>query len=273
MVMIKKTGIVGCGVIGTFVAKSVCRDLKHLTKISALCDIDTVSAEKLSRAVFGHPKVTSLDELIERSDIVVESASSEASFNIAKKALEKGRDVMIMSVGGIAAHIDQLFNLSRKAHAKIIMPSGAICGLDGIKSAKTGNINKVSLTTRKPPKGLMGAPFIKENKIDLESITEEKTIFIGSAQEAIKAFPKNINVSALLSIIGIGSEKTQVKIITSPEYMVNTHEVEVEGDFGRLIAITENVACADNPKTSFLACLSAVASLKQALEDVLRIGT
>jgi aspartate dehydrogenase len=271
--MIKKIGIVGCGVIGTFVAKSVCRDLKHLAKISALCDIDIGCAEKLSGIIPGAPRIASLDGLIECSDIVVESASSDTCFDIAKKALEKGRDVMIMSVGGIAAHAIWLFELSRKTHAKIIIPSGAICGLDGIKSAKAGNIYKVSLTTRKPPKGLMGAPYIKENKIDLESITGEKTIFTGSAREAIKAFPKNINVSALLSMIGIGAEKTRVKIITSPEYMVNTHEVEVEGDFGRLIAITENVACADNPKTSFLACLSAVASLRQALEDNLKIGT
>jgi aspartate dehydrogenase len=271
--MIKKIGIAGCGTIGSFIAKSVDRDLKHMAKITALCDMQPDSSERLSHALSGRPAIVQLSRLIELSDIVVEAASAESSFDIAKQSLSEGKDILIMSIGGILSHASELFELSARKKARIIIPSGAICGLDGIKGAKAGKINKVSLTTRKPPKGLKGAPYIVDNKIDLESINGEKIIFVGSADEAIKAFPKNINVAALLSIIGIGAKKTQVKIITSPEYMVNTHEVEVEGDFGRLITITENVACADNPKTSFLACLSAFASLNQALQDSIKIGT
>ena len=271
--MKKKIGIAGCGTIGTFIAKSIDRDLQSLSKIAALCDIDKEKAVKLSGLLSCKPAIVSFDKLVDKSDIVIEAASSDASFSFAEKALKNGKDIMVMSIGGILERSHELFDLARKKKSRIILPSGAICGLDGIKSAKIGNISKVSLTTRKPPQGLRGAPYITVNKIDLDSITGETLIFKGSAQEAVRAFPKNINVSALLSVIGIGAKKTHVKIITSPEYMVNTHEVEIEGDFGRLISITENVACADNPKTSFLACLSAVASLKQALEDFVKIGT
>ena len=271
--MKKNIGIAGCGTIGTFIAKRVDRDLQPLAKIVALCDIDKEKTAKLSGMLSCKPAVVSFDKLVEESDIVIEAASSDISFSFAEKTLKKGKDIMIMSIGGILEKSHELFDLARKKKSRIILPSGAICGLDGIKSAKMGNINKVSLTTRKPPRGLRGAPYIIANKIDLDSITGEALIFKGSAQEAVRAFPKNINVSALLSIVGIGAKKTQVKIITSPEYMVNTHEIEIEGDFGRMVSITENVACADNPKTSFLAALSAVASLRQALEDFVVIGT
>jgi aspartate dehydrogenase len=271
--MKKKIGIVGCGTIGCFIAKFIDRELDLLAGISGLCDINADSAKKLSQVVSSHPPQVILDDLIQRSDIIVETASAKASFEIAKKSLTMGKDIFLLSVGGILSRAEELFDLARKSRARLIIPSGAISGLDGIKGAGMGNIKSVSLTTKKPPKGLKGAPYIEENNIDLEAITGEKTIFTGSAEEAVKAFPKNINVSALLSIIGIGAKRTRVTIITSPEYMVNRHEVEVEGDFGRLITITENVACADNPKTSFLACLSAASCLRQVLEYNIKIGT
>jgi aspartate dehydrogenase len=271
--MKKKIGIVGCGTIGTFIAKHIDRDFKSSAKVTALCDTDREKAATLASLVSSKPSVVSLESLIDKSDIVIEAASAGVSFIFAKKAIEKGKAVLVMSVGGILENSRELFDLAVKNKSRIILPSGAICGLDGIKSAGIGSIKKVSLTTKKPPQSLRGAPYIENNKIDLDSITDETLIFKGSAHEAVKAFPKNINVSALLSIVGIGAKKTQVVIKTSPEYMINTHEVEVEGDFGRLVSVTENVACADNPKTSYLAALSAVASLKQFLEDHVRIGT
>jgi aspartate dehydrogenase len=271
--MKKNIGIAGCGVIGTFIAKHIDRDFKSRAKVTALCDTDREKATKLARLISSGPSVVLFDRLIDKSDIVIEAASADVSFIFAKKALEKRKDVLVMSVGGILEKSRELFDLAEKKKSRIILPSGAICGLDGIKSARIGNIKKVSLITRKPPQSLKGAPYIEENKIDLDSITAETLIFKGSAQEAVKAFPKNINVSALLSIVGTGAKNTQVNIITSPEYMINTHEIEVEGDFGRIVSVTENVACADNPKTSYLAALSAVASLKQLLQDFVRIGT
>lgn len=271
--MIKKIGIAGCGVIGTFIAKHIDRDFKSCAQLAALCDKDKEKAAKLARLFSPEPSVVLFDKLVDKSDIIIEAASADVSFLFAQMALQKGKDVLVMSIGGILENYQELFDLAAKKKSRIILPSGAICGLDGIKSAGIGNIKKVSLTTKKPPQSLKGAPYIENNKIDLDSIKAETVIFKGSALEAVKAFPKNINVSAILSMVGIGPKKTQVIIKTSPEYMINTHEIEVEGDFGRLVSITENVACADNPKTSYLAPLSAMASLRQLLEDSVRIGT
>jgi len=271
--MIKKIGIVGCGTIGSFIAKTLDKELKALATIVALCDIDNARAEDLCGSLSSKPPVVSLSSLIDKSDIVVEAASGSFSFDLAKQALLNKKDVLVMSIGGLLGKSEDLFEIARKNKAKIILPSGAICGLDGIKSAGTGIVKKVTLTTRKPPKGLMGAPYIIANKIDLDAITDDYIIFEGTAQEAVKAFPKNINVSALLSIAGIGAERTIVKIVTSPKYTVNSHEVEAEGNFGRLITRTENVPSPQNPKTSFLAPLSAVATLKQYLDDCVKIGT
>lgn len=268
----KKIGIVGCGTIGSYLAKRIEKDFKSSAKISGLCDIDTGKAKALSKKLSKKIPVLSLEKLIDRSDLIIEAASGTVSAMVCEKAIEKGKDAMIMSVGGILKK-NKLFTLAKKKRCRIILPSGAICGLDGVKSAGITRIKKVTLTTRKPPQGLKGAPYIVENNIDLDSITGEQVIFEGTADEAVKGFPKNVNVSAILSLAGVGPKKTKVKIVTSPEYMVNTHEIEVEGDFGRLITRTENVPSPDNPKTSFLAALSAVATLKQLLDNTVQVGT
>lgn len=269
----KKIGIVGCGAIGGFLAKKIDKDFKSLAKVVGVCDLDKKKAKLLADRLSNKIPVLSLDKLVGISDLIIEAASSTVSAKVCESSIRKGKDVMVMSIGGLLKESEKLFSLAKKKKAKIILPSGAVCGLDGIKSAGAGKIEKVTLTTRKPPKGLQGAPYIVKNNIDLNSITGEEVLFSGTAEQAVKAFPKNINVSALLSIAGIGPKKTHVKIVTSPEYMVNMHEIEVEGDFGRLIARTENVPSPKNPKTSFLAPLSAVATLKQFLDETIVIGT
>ncbi len=271
--MKKNIGIVGCGTIGSFIAKAIDKELKSFAKIVALCDTDDKHVMSLRSLLSKKPPIVPLDRLIDRSDIVIEAASGEFSFDLAKKVLSKKKDVMIMSIGGLLGKSKSLFELAEKVKAKIILPSGAICGLDGIKSAGTGLITKITLTTRKPPEGLRGAPYIVANRIDLDAITGERVLFEGTAKAAVQAFPKNINVAALLSIAGIGAKKTIVKIVTSTKYKANTHEVKVEGDFGKFVTRTENVPSPQNPKTSFLACASAVATLKQYLNDSVRIGT
>jgi aspartate dehydrogenase len=268
----KRIGIVGCGSIGSFIAKRVDADLKGTAKLSGLCDIDYKKAKLLSGRLSKKPPMLSLERLISASDIIIEAASGKVSADICKKTLLKGKDIMIMSIGGLLGK-DELFLLAKKRNARIILPSGAICGLDGLKSAASGRIKKVTLTTRKPPQSLKGAPYIIEKNIQLDSITEECLVFEGTADEAVRGFPQNVNVSALLSIAGIGPKKTIVKIVTSPQYLVNTHEIEVEGDFGRFITRTENVPFPENPKTSFLAALSALSTLKGLLDETKMIGT
>jgi len=179
---------------------------------------------------------------------------------------------MVMSAGGIAGDYLSISSLARKTGSKVYLPSGAVCGIDGVKAAMLGGIKTAELTTRKPPAALKGAPFIDKHGIDLDAINSETTIFEGSAREAIEGFPANINVSCTLSMAGIGIDKTKIKIITSPDYKSNSHEIVVEGEFGKLTARTENVPSPANPKTSYLAALSAIATLRQIVEP-LKIGT
>ncbi|NQT06252.1 MAG: DUF108 domain-containing protein, partial [Candidatus Omnitrophica bacterium] len=200
-----------------------------------------------------------------------ESASAAAVPEILKKAINAGKDIMVMSVGGLVADED-LIGLAKKSGSTLYIPSGAICGLDGVKAAAMKGIEEAILTTRKPPKGLKDAPYINKKAIDLDSLKSDKVIFDGTAQEAVREFPKNINVSAVLSLAGIGAKKTRVRIICSPGQKSNIHEIEVKGEFGKLTARTENVPSPNNPKTSFLAALSAIATLKGIVENI-KIGT
>lgn len=267
-----KIGIVGCGTIGSYLAEAIEKRFLKLAQLFALCDIDRDKAESLKEKTSSDPEILSLDELVNASDLIIETASAKVAAEVAERALQRNKDVMIMSIGGILDQAKQLFELAISKGSHIYLPSGALAGLDAVKSAAMAKISKATLITRKPAKGLTGAPYLAENKIDLSQIKEETVIFEGSAAEAVRGFPKNVNVCAALSLAGIGPEKTRVKILTSPEYKTNSHEIELEGDFGRLFAKTENLPAPENPKTSFLASLSAIATLKNIL-DVVKIGT
>lgn len=262
--MIKKIGIIGCGTIGTEIAEYIQKHLKKKALIFAVCDIDLNKANLLAQKIKPKPIVTGIDDLIRKVDLIIESASMKISGEIAEKAVSIKKDVLIMSTGGLLKK-QFLFKKARANGCNVYIPSGAICGLDGLVSAKVGKIKKVTLTTRKPPKGLIGAPYLKEKNIDIEKIKKEMVIYSGDAEEAIKYFPQNVNVASTLSIYGIGPELTQVKILTSPEYTKNIHEIEVEGEFGRIWTKTENVPSKTNPKTSQLAIFSAIAKLREIL--------
>lgn len=267
-----RVGIIGCGTIGAQLAKHIDSSLKDKARLIALSDLDKKKACSLARALKSKPKIKSTGELINCVDLVVEAASAKVSYRVAKQAINAGKDVMVMSTGGLLKNFKSLFELAESKRCNIYLPSGAICGLDGLKGAKFSGIKKVTLTTRKPPLGFKGAPYVIKKKIDLGKIRSDKILFKGDALKAIEGFPANINVAATLSLCGIGPKKTKVKIIASPKANKNIHEVEVEGKFGKLVARTENVPSPDNPKTSYLAVLSAIAMLNGILERV-KIGT
>lgn len=267
-----KIGIIGCGTIGSEIALAVASRFNKKAALSGICDFDAAKSDRLKKALKGRIQALSMDALIKSSDIVIEAATAKASLEIAKKSIRAKKDVMIMSVGGIIKDYAALFISAEKSGCRIYLPSGAICGLDGIKAAGIGKIARVQLTTRKNPKGFLGAPYIQKKGIDLNAIKSETVLFEGNALEAIDGFPANINVACTLSIAGIGPRDTIVKIITSPEYQKNIHEVTVEGEFGVLFTRTQNVPAPNNPKTSYLAVLSAIATLKQILESA-KVGT
>jgi aspartate dehydrogenase len=150
-------------------------------------------------------------------------------------------------------------------------PSGAIAGLDGIKSACAGGVDRVTMVTRKPPEALAGAPYLVENGIDLEGLDHEMDVFYGTAREACRGFPANVNVSAAVSLAGLGPDRTMIRILAVPGLARNCHDVEVEGEFGLLTIHIENTPT-ENPRTGRLTVLSIIRSVRDAADPV-RIGT
>lgn len=269
-----RIGIVGCGAIGTSLAQVICLDFKKDASLAAVYDIESSKSVKLSKDLCDDPQIAvgSLKELIHRSDLVIESAHARYSLQIAKSVINSGRDIMIMSVGGILENFEELVGLARKHRSKIYIPSGAISGIDALKAANLSDVKSVVLTTYKNPAAFKGVKYIEERNIQLNKIEKDTVLFSGTAREAVKHFPQNINVAAILSIAGLGQHKTQVRIIASPLAKRNIHQIEIDSEAGTIYTRTENVLHPDNPKTSFLAVLSAIATLKQILEPV-RIGT
>jgi aspartate dehydrogenase len=216
--------------------------------------------------------VLALKKLIQKSDLVVEASSSTVSGSIAEQSIAAGKSVMVMSVGGLLANSGKLLHKAAKRNCRIYIPSGAVCGIDGIKAANIGKITSALLITRKAPRGLEGAPYLRQRRINVNAIQKDTVVFQGPARDAVKGFPKNINVSAVVSLAGIGAKRTQVRIIASPRAKRNTHELELKGDFGTIYTRCENVPSRENPKTSMLAALSAIATLK-AITLPIQIGT
>ena len=267
----RKIGVIGCGTIGSQICRSI--DREHISaKLIGVCDVDPGKAEKLVADLKNETPVLEQANLIDLADLVVEAAYRHAAPEIIRDTLNMGKDILVMSVGGLLMHINEFRTLAEKKNRHIYVPSGAIAGLDTLKGAAEAGISHVTLTTRKPPRGLKGAPYVEEKAIDLDTITESTLIFSGSAMEAVPAFPANINVAAALSLAGIGPEKTRVLIYADPDCEGNSHKVEVVGDFGKFVTYTELLAAPDNPKTSLLAALSAIALLRRITAAVV-VGT
>ncbi|MBN1234912.1 MAG: DUF108 domain-containing protein, partial [Methanotrichaceae archaeon] len=227
-----KIGLVGCGAIGAEIAKAVdCGAID--ANLVAVCDHNAVTAAALIDSLQHKPVKAKLEELVSLSEVIVEAASQRAVPAIARAALVKGKKLMIMSVGALAdiEFFTEVKGLAKEHGSLVYLPSGAISGLDGLKSASMGTIRKVTLTTTKNPIGLKGAPFILENKIDLDALAGPTLIFEGSALQAVKAFPANVNVAATL-FLAAGESDVQVKVVADPGIHVNRHEIVVEGDFG-----------------------------------------
>ena len=270
--MVLKIGLVGCGAIGMEIARAIDRG-DIAADLVAVFDRNEERAKELVKGLETKPVLSDLEDLVERSDIVVEAASQRAVPSVAKATLERGRDLMIMSVGALldGGLFRMVEGLARDNGCRVYLPSGAISGLDGLKSAGAGRIDLVTLTTTKNPKGFLGAPYIEEKKIDLAAISEPTVIFEGPAEEAVRAFPANVNVAATLSLTARGS-RVMVRIVADPNIDVNIHQITAEGDFGRITTRVENVPSPRNPKTSHLAALSAIATLQSIAEPV-KIGT
>jgi aspartate dehydrogenase len=261
-----RVGIVGMGTIGKSIARALDRD-DISVRLTVVTSLDTTKARRFVASLRQKPEVVSLEDLIPRCDLVIEAATQEALIDMAPRVLEAGRDLMVLSVGGLLDH-PEWSDLAARQGCRLYIPSGAIVGLDGVKGACAGHVESVTITSRKPPKALAGAPYVTEQGIDIFAFTTETVIFEGSARDACKGFPANVNVSAALSLAGIGPDQTRIRIIVVPEGTHNMHDIEVLGEFGRMTTHIENIPSDTNPRTGRLASLSAIAMLKDIVTPV-----
>lgn len=263
-------GIGGFGVIGEAVARRLDKGIPGL-RLSA------VSARRTKRAGdrmvdFTAPvPVVSLSELSACAEVVVECAPAAAFMDVAGPAVDGGLIFIPLSCGMLLQH-ENLPARAAKSGARIIVPTGALLGLDAVRAASEGELRSVRMVTRKPPKGLMGAPHLIENDINVEGLREPLLVFEGTARAAAAGFPANVNVAAALSLAGLGPDETMIEIWADPTVTRNTHNIKVDSDATRFEMTIEGVPSLENPATGMLTPLSVIATLR-GLVSPMRVGT
>ena len=262
-------GIVGCGAIGRAIVKA--GEAGHLgAPIAGVTSRTASTAREFLDTLESPPSYLETDELVSRSSLLVETAGGHVVPSLAEAAFGAGKDLMVISIGALLEHpevIEQARELGRRLYA----PSGAIAGLDGIKSACQGRVDRVEMVSRKPVAALEGAPHLVENEIRIDGLQGEREVFSGTAREAVRGFPSNLNVSAAVSLAGIGPDRTTVRIVADPALSRNCHDITVDGEFGLLRVHIENIP-SENPKTGRLTALSIIRSVRDVFDPV-RIGT
>ena len=267
--MTQSVGVVGCGAIGQALLRAA--DSGNLNvPIAGVTSRDTRRARAFLGSLDSPPPYLDRQELIQNSDLVVETAGGHIVADLAKDTFASRKDLMVISIGALLDN-PGIIEEAREKRCRLLAPSGAIAGLDGIKAACTGPVDQVTMVSRKPPIGLEGAPHLLENGISLDGLEAEMEVFSGTAREAVKGFPANLNVSAAVSLAGIGPDRTLVKMLAVPGLQRNCHDIELVGEFGVLQVHIENNP-SENPKTGKLTAFSIIRSIQDAM-DPFRIGT
>ena len=264
-----RVAVAGLGAIGAGVVKELDRGIEGLA-LSAVSVQNVTKHQAWLSELKTPPKILPIEELADVADIVVECAPSKLVRSIVAPVVERGKTAVVLSVGALLENED-LIAFARKNGGQIVVPTGALIGLDAVTAAAEGTIHSVRLVTRKPPLGLAGAPYLVENEIGVEGLAEPLRVFEGSAREAAKGFPANLNVAVALSLAGIGPDRTRVEIWADPTVTRNTHRIEVDADSARFSMTIENIP-SENPRTGRITALSVIACLRKRRAS-LRIGT
>ena len=259
----------GLGAIGLDLARALDAGAEGL-RLVAVAARDHDKARRNLAGFRSAPALVDLPDLA-RADIVVEAAPAAVFEPIVTAAIEAGRIFVPSSVGALLPRM-HLVDRARQTGARIVVPTGALLGLDAVRAAAEGAVESVTIETRKPPRGLAGAPYLEQNGIDVGAITTATRVFKGNAFDAARGFPANVNVAAALALAGIGPERTMVEIWADPGVTRNTHTIRVEAEAARLTMTVENVPSEANPRTGRITPLSLLACLK-GLVSTLKVGT
>lgn len=264
-----RVGLAGLGAVGLEVGRRLSAGIPGLSLVA-------VSARDVDKACRALPRIGAAidirapERLADTCDVVVECLPPVLFRSVAQSAIERGRIFVPLSVGQLLEHWD-LVERARETGARIIVPTGALLGLDAVRAAAEGNIHSVSMISRKPPDGLEGAPYLVERGISLAGLREPLKVFDGSARDGVRGFPANVNVAMALSLAGIGPDKTQLEIWADPTIERNTHRITVDADTARFSMTIENIP-SENPRTGRIVALSVVATLRGLVTE-LKIGT
>jgi len=264
-----RIGLAGLGAVGREVAKRLEAGLDGLV-LSAVSVRDAEKAKRILPRIGAGIIAVSAKELPGHCDVIVECLPSSLFRDVAVPAIDAGKIFMPLSVGQLLEHSD-LAERAKKTGARIIVPTGALLGLDAVRAAAEGTIHSVRMVTRKPPKGLEGAPYLKEHNISMNDVKAPLKVFDGTAREGAKGFPANLNVAAALSLAGVGPDKTRLEIWADPTVDRNTHTIEIDSDSARFKMTIENIP-SENPRTGKITALSTVAALR-GLVSSLKVGT
>lgn len=270
---VRSLGIVGCGAIGSLVARLLEKRGSSF-RVTAVLDRTLSSAFQLSKALRSSPRVCrDLPSLLSRCDIVLEAASVKAVRPVVEAALRRKKPVVVMSAGGFLLNCRRLTGLAERNRTKVYLPSGALCGLDGLKAARqTGRLKTVEIISTKPPRGFRGAPGLTPSQE--RALYKAKSPFYlyqGGVSGAVRRFPANVNVAATLALASGIPDRVKVRVVADPRAKLNQHAITVSGDFGELSAVTRNRPSKQNPKTSALAIQAALA-LFERLENYVEVG-
>jgi aspartate dehydrogenase len=261
--------IAGFGAIGRTVGKRLDEGIPGL-RLAAVSARNIAPATDIVAGYRRPVPVVSADKLIEFADLVIECAPAEAFTLIAEPVVRAGGTLVVISVGALLAH-PEISDIAKRTGARIVVPTGALIGLDAVQAAAEGKIESIRMVSRKPPTGLTGAPFLASKGIDLSGITEPVKLFEGSAREAVKGFPANFNVAAALSLAGIGPDRTIIEIWSDPQVTRNMHTISVVSDSAEFTMTIANIP-SENPKTGKITALSIIAALRK-LGGSIAIGT
>jgi aspartate dehydrogenase len=265
----QRVAIAGLGAIGQVLARKLDAGMAGMRLVAVAVRNPAAAAPFL--ATLSRPvQIVSLDALSAHADIVIECAPAALLAEIAGPALTAGKRVIVLSVGALLAN-PQLEQMAARHGGQILVPTGALLGLDALLAAAEGTIHSVRMTTRKPPRGLVGAPYLIENNIDIGDVKAPLRVFSGTARDAARGFPANVNVAAALSLAGIGPDRTTVEIWADPTVTRNTHRVEVDSDAASFNMTIENIP-SENPKTGRITAQSVIALLRK-LSAPVRVGT
>ena len=264
-----RVGIAGLGAVGLDVARRLIAGVPGLT-LTAVAVRDVDKARRALPQVGDSISVCKATDLADACDVVVECLPPALFREIAVSAIDKARIFMPLSVAQLLENSD-LIERARKKGARIMVPTGALIGLDAVRAAAEGIIHSVKMVTRKPPAGLEGAPYLREHGISVRDLNQPLKVFEGSARDGARGFPANVNVAAALSLAGIGPDRTQLEIWADPAVTRNTHTISVDADTARFTMTIESIP-SENPRTGKSVAPSTVAALR-ALVSELKVGT